>query len=62
MNLQNVKTMYDVLKEVMDVSADIDSVARSLAFSDYCPSSMGGCRTGHSCVECWKAWLESEVK
>ena len=60
MNLQNVKTVHDVLLEVMDISTDIDDVARSLAFSDYCPSKMG-CGTGSFCVECWKQWLKSEV-
>ena len=60
MNLQNVKIVHDVLIEVMDVSTDIDSAARSLAFSDFCPST-SECGNGRSCVECWKAWLESEV-
>lgn len=39
MNLQNVKTVHDVLIEVMKVSTDIDSAARSLAYSDFCPST-----------------------
>ena len=62
MNLQNVKTVHDVLIKVMDISTDIDNAARSLAFSDYCPSKIWCPTTGKSCVACWKAWLKSEVK
>lgn len=61
MNLQNVKIVHDVLIEVMDVSTDIDSAARSLAFSDFCPSTSECGNYFCSCVACWKAWLESEV-
>ena len=60
MNLQNVKIVHDVLIEVMEVSTDIDSAARSLASSDFCPST-SKCGNDCSCVKCWKAWLESEV-
>lgn len=60
MNLDCVKTVHDVLIEVMDISTDIDYAAISLASSSYCPSKTE-CGTGRSCVECWKHWLESEV-
>lgn len=60
MNLEGVKTVHDVLLEVMDISTDIDNAARSLASSDYCPSKQG-CGFGRFCTECWKYWLESEV-
>ena len=60
MNLECVKTVHDVLIEVMDISTDIDNAARSLASSYYCPFEVECC-TGRGCVECWKAWLESEV-
>lgn len=61
MNLENVKTVHDVLIEVMGISTDIDNAALSLACSEYCPS-VTGCGTARSCVACWKAWLESEVE
>ena len=60
MNLECVKTVHDVIIEVMDISTDIDNAARSLASSDYCPSGVECC-TGRGCVACWKHWLESEV-
>ena len=60
MNLECVKTVHDVLLEVMDISTDIDNAASSLACSPYCPSKTG-CATERSCVACWKHWLESEV-
>ena len=61
MNLQNVKTVHDVLIEVMGISTDIDNAASSLACSPYCPSKTG-CGSEGSCVECWKHRLESEVQ
>ena len=60
MNLQNVKTVYDVLIEVMGISTGIDNAASSLACSPYCPHKTG-CNNERSCVACWKHWLESEV-
>ena len=60
MNLECVKTVHDVLFEVMDISSDVDKAARSLASSKYCPPGTG-CDTWRSCVACWKHWLESEV-
>ena len=60
MNLENVKTVHDVLIEVMGISTDIDNVALSLACSPCCPSKIGRC-TERSCFDCWKHWLESEV-
>lgn len=60
MNLEGVKTVHDVLLEVMDISTDIDNAACSLASSDYCPSAVQ-CGVGVDCIECWKHWLESEV-
>lgn len=58
MNLDNVKTIHDVLIEVLNISIDIDVAAMSLASSDYCPSHD---RCTDSCVRCWRSWLESEV-
>lgn len=60
MNLECVKTVHDVLIEVMGISTDIDYAALSLVSSPYCPSKKG-CGTERSCFECWKHWLESEV-
>lgn len=61
MNFQNVKTVHDVLLEVMGVSTDIDSAALSLACSPYCPPKKGCGTEEPSCARCWKHWLESEV-
>lgn len=60
MNLEGVKTVHDVLLEVIGISTNIDDAARSLVSSPYCPSN-SGCGTERSCFECWKHWLESEV-
>ena len=62
MYFENVKTVHDVLIEVMNISSNIDSAALSLATSDYCPAVYSnGCGDVCSCVVCWKHCLESEV-
>ena len=60
MNLENVKTVHDVLIKCIDISTDIEKAALSLAASEYCPSG-APCEDRRSCIECWKHWLESEV-
>lgn len=63
MNLENVKTVHDVLVECINISTNIERAAFSLAESDFCPGAKcrAWCRAWCSCVECWKHWLESKV-
>ena len=61
MNLECVKTVHDVLIEVIGISTDIESAALSLSCSPYCPSKTGCSTDEPSCFACWKHWLESEV-
>lgn len=54
-------TVHKLLSTMLDISSDIHKAAHSLALSKYCPEPIKDCCDGR-CEDCWKQYLESEVK
>lgn len=58
-------TYFEVLQNIMTIGNDIDTAARYLAVSDFCPSfraKQNECDPlCDDCTECWKKQLEKEV-